>query len=647
MNEIEKKRRRKTQNIFKRYNDILNENSNFDSNENSTDFDFNENLTDFSQSNLNENQTQSEDPDYCESSEEEHESEDDEITMEEENVPDNIINESINTNFINLPINVDLNTSIEEKSKLYKININTLQYKDSDWNRILYDENNNNITNEEKVYLKENLILNDVNNNENYKIEDFLIFLISLKTKKKISFKIINIILNIVHLFFKPNKKLPKSINKIMKDLSIKKEFKKIIICEECSHIIIPQSETQSEKNLLCPICKNISKNYILFNSLKNNLIEKFKNSTFCKDFNIAPIINNDFENQNEEYNYLNSDFSKKLIKNFKNSESSNLESSNLFCLLSGHLDGIMLSKKSNSVESFLFEILSNNPKKIKSNIILNMLKHKSKSKNFNTNLISLIILKELKMLTNGVKFKGANNEEKTLYADLLLIKGDIPAIHQITNIRSEKVACSKCTGVTKLNETIKIIDDIEKKKKKYNWNIKKFPKRNVVDAITNFKESIDFEGDPNFFITNQNLFSISPLIELYQITGFDYFINSIGMELLHNSSGIFSKILKLIPKKSINNLNGVIKMTTTSKDFTNQALKPINSPGLNSSDLIEIYNHLGRVWFRLINNENEKIKKIIALMDIKFRIIQNLIKFSNIDELENLLNEEKSFLIV
>jgi hypothetical protein len=195
------------------------------------------------------------------------------------------------------------------------------------------------------------------------------------------------------------------------------------------------------------------------------------------------------------------------------------------------HQDGVSFNKKgfNHSVLMTTIEILTKNH----SFIFLNQMQQGHN----NININNMILTKEIELLQKGIIFKD-KDKNYVLFGDILMIKGDIPQIHETLNIKSFNVCCSKCTGVP--NEITILKKKIPKIKK--NWDIEKSEQRTVPNTIKNF-----FKPDQD----KHNVIGISPLVFLYK-GNFDYFLNSIGSDELHNKFFLKLKLffLKLKFKK-------------------------------------------------------------------------------------------------
>jgi len=117
-------------------------------------------------------------------------------------------------------------------------------------------------------------------------------------------------------------------------------------------------------------------------------------------------------------------------------------------------------------------------------------------------------------------------------------------------------------------------------------------------------------------------------------------------MGKLHNNSGIFSKIVKIIPKKEINLLDCIINNTNLNNKHKNQLKLLKNFSFMNCTELNEIFNNYGRYWFRLIPPSNIS-QNIVKLIDLKYEINKNIDNYSENEDnkLKILLNEENDIL--
>jgi hypothetical protein len=140
-----------------------------------------------------------------------------------------------------------------------------------------------------------------------------------------------------------------------------------------------------------------------------------------------------------------------------------------------------------------------------------------------NINLNNLILAKEIQLIQKGIKFKGKNGENFTLFGDLLMIKGDIPQVHESLNLKAFSICCYKCEAEPK----DLIIFKKKKEKKKKNWDVEGGTIRTIPNTIKNLL-SIDSD--------KHNCVGVSPLVYLYNgKSSFDYFVNTIGCDELHN----------------------------------------------------------------------------------------------------------------
>jgi len=566
-----------------------------------------------------------------------------ETNVNNTNIMENSTNLNYNLITENLTIKEKLN-NLNDKSKYFKISEQTLNYDEKDWEDILginkFHYFDTNISNS-KDYFSEKLF-----ENSKYSCFELMLILLSIKTRRKINEKLINLFIKIFFKIFNLNKKFPKNFKNIIKELKIN-NMVKIPICVNCNHIFKQNylnCITLNDNNLICPICKNVK-----FKILN----KKIQPIDFIYHYPLVPQIidkfntNKEFKNDIDYFNYkgkgsyhfLDSKFCKKILEDFQKKRKEN----SILVIFSLHQDGISFHKKgiNKKVDCSSIEILTLS--KNKNPILINQLQQN----NQNMNLTNLILTKEIEILQKGISFVDSYNNIIQLYGNLLFIKGDIPQVHQSLNLRGEKACCSKCEANSN-KVTYEINKNNEKKiRNKRNWNVNPSQKRNVWSSL-NYLLNNKFESsDDNYYTSTRNLNGLSPFIYLYDYNGFDYFIHTIGCEKLHNQSGILGKVIKEIPKKKIKIIDKIILGTITTKDNLNQIKVLSQIKNMNSSEIIQIYNSYGRLWFRMIP-PTPLIKNIINLFDIKYFLNKYLYNYNenNDMEIKKILENEKNVLL-
>jgi hypothetical protein len=341
------------------------------------DEEYYDNNTEYSSEDFSEEENEIIEEDCCifSSSDNSENDDNDDYVPEEDDI--NMVNNNDNV----IPINEIFNEEEEEEKndeidfeelKITPQNFNLsccFNYSKNQWKKILNIDEKQQLFNEnkEKSFFYENLFgfknNNNNKNNENEKIPkvmDFFIILINLKIKYKITIPVMNIIINIFQFFPNINKNFPKNWESLKKKFlfNFPKIQKKISICGCCNtHIFENEYKNFKNENLNneqkkfveCPLCHN--------NGFKFNLKKKkWKPKNYIYHFSIVNIItnllnfDNDFinlldynKNENENYNFLKTDYYKILKENFDSIKFNGFKIHIVGCL---HNDGVSFHKK-------------------------------------------------------------------------------------------------------------------------------------------------------------------------------------------------------------------------------------------------------------------------------------------------------------
>jgi len=523
-----------------------------------------------------------------------------------------------------------LDLNLNEKQLFYNIGIPTLSYTDNDWKKILGLDFQQTIP-------KFSIFFQDFNNKlGNTKFLDLIIFLLNLKVKKKISNNLLNLIIKIINLFFET--KIP-NYEKIIEILELN-TYNKIVFCCQCNkHIFnVDKLIYNSNENIIIPKCPLCGEEGYEKKNLNSKIYLQPKSFIYKLDI-IKFLIGNimygnlkQFENNNSEYSNITQNNIKKII-------SKNQNTVNSFYSYDFNIDGVSLFKNNNistNITSFSFDKLI---------LVQQILDKKLK----NQNLSSYILMKEISFLSKGLIFYDSNIKKKAFFLPHAIKMETVQQVKTL-NIVSYNIACPKCLSTPlKFNE--KKNEQISNKKKikknKYNWNSEVVePNRNVInsiDSLRKFPIILDKNKDINLK-KRKGLKYGNPLYELFPILNWDLFLNNYSCEELHNSSGIFKKIIKTLTENDKIQINSCIKNIYLTKSFNNN----INfiDKYMNCTTLNLFFSSIGKIIFSLNEKKkNPKIKIIKDLCNIKENL-DNLYKEKKFKEIEKINNIFKNNLL-